>query len=229
MDGATLVTTVCTDFLNVGGTDYLNAARRLRVLRAGQRAVDQLWGRTNWPFKRTSSTVAITSGAYEGDLPANYLAFGQHGGVFLPNNEGHVDWAPAGEIERLIQQTPQTGNPRVYHVIGQNTSGVKQLRVWPAPDANMSLTITYDKRSPTLTDAAAPSGLEEIPAQWHYPVVYEWVCLLLMRKQGDSRSGSEQLGLVERAVAEMMKAERPAQEAALYLPSYGDGYGSMDG
>jgi hypothetical protein len=223
VDGATAITTVGTDFLNVGGT--ISTAQRARILRAYQRFSDRLWGAYGWSFKFKTGTVSITAGLYTCNLPTDFLSFGKQGSVSVTSPAvSSMEWAPETDIGPAINVRPWLGVPRAYTLSGESAAGVRVMKVYPAPSVDTTLTITYVRRSPTIVDSTAPSGMEEWPEQYHMSVLYEGACTLLMRTQGDRRSGGEQRSVLAENIQDMWKNERVGQESSLYLPSYGAGF-----
>ena len=223
MDGKTLIDEVLRDHHGIDPDDAEYTAARLRTKKNGQRAVTKCWTFKNWVFRYVpAGTVTITANTYSKVLPLDFNSIGKHGSVVVPSLRRELDWMPFGSILRMINGDPKTDTPDHYSIGKIEQSGVdigkQSILVYPSPSDNTALVFPYERLAPTLLDAVAPSGLEEIPANYH-EVVKEGAIAYEMRDDGDMRF-AEQYGLFRTGLIEMARDLVPGIEAPKNWPVY---------
>lgn len=111
-----------------------------------------------------------------------------------------------------------TGNPRVYFMLGKDSSDVWQVGLWPIPDSVINLYVEYIK---AVTDLSSDSDTSIIPAKWHTNVLLKgalWQGLMFL---GDTRAKQARdefyLG-----IAEMKNQNQPSKRNHRVMQSVDD-------
>lgn len=221
MDGATLISDVLRDLHGIDATDKEYAPARLRTQRNGQRALTFTWGFKLWPFRYVEAgSAVILANKYSAALPSDFLSFGSDGSVTIPALKRQLDWLPLREVLLRINGDPRTDDPVVYAEGTEDASGIRKLFVYPGCSVDRTHVFPYIRRAPTLTDTLTPpTGLEEIPVDYHETVIYEGALYYEMRDTGDGRTQEQKAEFMHNLVA-MARDIVPGLEAPLKWPVY---------
>jgi len=94
----------------------------------------------------------------------------------------------SAENFRLWQPDPtSTGTPKLYYMLGKDSSDVWQMGLFPIPDAVINLYVEYIKAA---TDLSADSDISVIPAKWHTNVLLKGAIWQGFDFLGDSRAST---------------------------------------
>lgn len=123
-----------------------------------------LWSLEEWPFKKATDAVTVTSGSQVlGSLPTDLktaFAIFRDDGVPLARIRDHNDF-----FERYVTQTPAvTGTPEAFTTFGTS------ILVGPTPNVTSSAyTLLYEKE---VTLLSGDSDLPAFPAGSHFALVH---------------------------------------------------------
>ncbi len=99
------------------------------------------------------------------------------------------------------------GPPRLYFMLGKDSSDIWQVGLWPIPDSVLNLYIEYIKAA---TDLSADGDISIIPAKWHTSVLLKGAIWQGMGFLGDSRAGSARDEFLL-GIEEMKKQNQPSR------------------
>ena len=78
-----------------------------------------------------------------------------------------------------------TGPPKLFFMLGKDSSDVWQLGLWPIPDTEINLYVEYLKAG---TDLSSDSDTSIIPAKWHTSVLLKGAIWQGLEWSGDTRA-----------------------------------------
>ena len=229
MDTKTLIDDVIAYHELQAVADGDNASLRAQILRNAQRGLQDIElppeGAWPWVHRVKGGTLTLTSSG-DVDLPADFQDFGHYGSVFAQVGGGAsdkpVDIMPLHSVLTVRRQNLSGYTyPLLCAVNGFNsTTKRKVLTAVPAPPANVTLLITYDRAVPTLVDQVDPgSGLDLVPLELHQ-VIYEGTVMRQMSDKGDIRGDTSQAAKYKAALKAAKEANNPMRGQALVMPSY---------
>lgn len=214
MDTDSFIDEVMEDFLEISSSDGTYTSQRTRVLRATQRAVEQLWNYDSWDFKKKiGASATLTQGTYSVATPARFHQVGDNGVVWL-GEEYEISRADPLWVHRIRRSNgTATGKPQFYCIDGQDSTTLRPLIVFDiTADANYTINLDHERTRPTLVDSSsAGNGLEEVPDEHARSVLRPMVEELLASASGDGRITTE-LGPRARALLADMKSKRNQQK-----------------
>lgn len=203
---------------NVSATDADNATRRLRLLQYAQEVFENVWNYREWRFKLTSANVTVLAGGQNVVVPANFLDFGEQGGVY--DSIGR----------KLVEKTPQqilewrelgigAGSPSYTWAIFDYdaTTGQALFQIQTPVTSNTTFKLWYNRLAPTLGDSTTPSisNLHFIPAQYHNSVLLNGVAAKARKIKGDTRDWEN---AYQRGLVDMVVRERSHKTALQQMP-----------
>jgi hypothetical protein len=109
-----------------------------------------------WSFLRPFTTLSVTSGTADYDLPDDFARF--IGSIHYPEGENrrHIVIVPAPDILEYRSGVERTGAPRYAAERWKSSTGStgqrKECLVWPEPDQAWTLTYQYEAYQGPLTD-----------------------------------------------------------------------------
>lgn len=219
-DTDALIDYILEKHFNVSSSDANASPKRARILGAAQRALDEICAEDDWLFSYKTSTVSISSGANTGDLPADFMEFGEVGGIFEDNTD--VQWGegrPVDVYSGVIQGL--TGDSEeLASNFGWNTSnGRRTIRTRGNVGAATTLTILYRATTPALTDqtGTTTSGLYFLPASYHYPVLLPKILMFLDIDHGDINRTEEDY---KRGLSAMRRRERARKTSPQFIQPF---------
>ncbi len=222
MTGKDLIDDLLRDLHGIDPADGENAAARTRAQRNAQRALTYVWGFKLWPFRYVAagSAVILSGAPYSVALPSDFMSFGSDGSVVLPELKRQLDWLPLREVLLRINGDPRTDEPAVYSEGTETAAGVRKLFVYPGTNADRTVVFPYVRKAPTVVDSATPpTGLEEIPVDYHETVIKEGTIYYEMRDIGDLRTTDQKQEFMRNLIG-MARDLVPGLEAPLKWPVY---------
>lgn len=109
----------------------------------------------------------------------------------------------------------QTGTPRVFMMVGKNSSDVWQFRLWPNPDTVINMYIDYLQ---IVTDLSGDTDTSIIPVKWHTNVLLEGAKWQGYNFLDDTRSETAKQSFYD-MVKEMKQHELPSTSLHRVLQS----------
>ena len=221
MTGAQIIDALIQNFLDIGQATANDTAFRSRCLFHVQRAVDELWTFRPWPMKATPSVNVTIATTGIGNLPTDFGGPGYILTVNNPDGKYKLEWMnPKKLFDLRERETGTDSRPHWYTLADENqTSGLQQIHVHKKPRATLTLHIGYELQSPQIADAAAPSGMEFIPIQYHSTVIFEGAKAYLMEDEGDARAPMVRARF-RRFMMEMWAQEKQTSHTSRRSPRY---------
>lgn len=177
-------------------TDSNNSTRRTLGLDMLQETVEEFCAymddRADW--LQTLTTLTLAQGTSAIELPSTFLKMGEAGRVILrysaDDRRELIPLTPHEVIELQEKNGSSTGIPEFYYVGLLDTSDyVPEINVDIKADAAYTLAVYYQRTPPTLTDVnSSSSGLQFIPAEYHYSVLLKGLIAKGARLLGDIRA-----------------------------------------
>ncbi len=209
---ATLIDNTINYVDNLDTTQGTHTRARARYLLYAQDAVNDIWMRRAWTFRKagTNGTVSISAAARSGALPVDFMAIGRDGRVIRDGIP--LDWIPPGEMQIIQENGSASALPEVYSIYGMDTTTTSDLARFliQVPVAGSAYTLEihgYTKTPPTLADALTDSGLETIPNMYARIAVQAYV-----RARGFEDKKDERFKIwddkYEAAIREMVKMDK---------------------
>jgi hypothetical protein len=220
-DTDTLIDTVLEKYMGVSASDSNATAKRARILQNAQEALDEIWIFADWLFSYKTGTVSFTAASDSGDLPADFMEFGEVGGIM--NNDTDTQFGEVrpidayfGVIRGLAGEEEEVVSP-----YGLNTStGRRTLRLRGNASANTTITILYRFTAPTLVDTTSTtSNLWQLPSSYHSTVLLPKLLKKLDIAHGDINRTEEDYKF---NLQQMLRRERARKTVPQRLPSFND-------
>jgi hypothetical protein len=199
------VATFFDNFVSYGyeTDDELTDDRKLEAL---NEAYWDVCSRASWPFLEASATITYDGddnvGAQPSDIGTVTTVVRSDGAILEP-------WRRDDFLENYGSVLTQTGLPGLYYMEAQ------QLKVWPIPPANASITVQYLKFPAALQEIDA-EGTILIPARYHRGVLLKGALVELAILQDDPDTAQVYKAEFEEAIARMAndllvpQVQRPA-------------------
>lgn len=206
---------------NVSTIDGDYARRRQRHLEYLIEEANYLYTAREWKWRRTSTTVTISSGTGFADLPTDFQSIGRQSLVTNTANGKVLRWASEDEL-RAEKDIPghTTGDPDVYSIYDQSTDFEYRIQTVTVSQ-NVTLLVPYNKALPVL-DEDASSGLNNIkciPEHYHQTVL-----IPALRSLADFSTGKNDWQAHERqrerGLRLMIRQERLPQDTMGQFPSF---------
>lgn len=223
-DTDALIDTALDYYVNVGSGDADNTTLRARVLQFAQEALDEIWISGDYVFSYTTASVTIAAGESSGELPEDFLEFGEVGGIW-DDSDG-----ASGEQMRELRPVEaygaivagESGEGRgVVAQFGLSSDNHRRTLYLPGEATNQqTIEILYRKIAPTLVDTTTDvdSNLLQLPRAYHNTVLFPRVIAKILKSLGDARwrdaEADYRLGL-----GKMAARERHRKTTVQRLPS----------
>jgi hypothetical protein len=204
---------------NVSPTDAAYADRESRVNEWLVEVSNDLWIRRAWPWRRTSTSLTVTSALAYKELPLTFGTLGHSGGVYLTSTGERME--PVSEQELMeLRRAPagSTSTPDVYSIFGYTDggAGTSQQRLQLPPLAgNVDVVVDYEVSAPADITAA----LTVWPAQYHQSVLIPFVRGKALDSKGDGR-GEKWTAAGEKAYLRMAIDQRKRKESPRVMRSF---------
>lgn len=176
-------------------TDANSTSLRAASLDRLQEATEEFWQEMDGSDFQYSRDVSIstTAGQSYVDCPSNFAKFGTSGRLYLrysADDRRELTPITPHELFELQEKNGSTrAVPEYYCVLLQNGSDyIPQVHFDCLADAAYTLAFYYMKVPPTLSDVnSSSSGLQYIPAEFHWSVLYKGLLAKGARDTGDQR------------------------------------------
>lgn len=189
---------------------------RARVLDNEQDACNVLLTFRDWTFRYVEDTLVIPANATTVELPTQWANEGRQGGVWATNPEYQVMWRRLGDLIDMVNRDPNArGLPQFYSV-----EGLRNLRVFPAPSADMTVNLAFKVNAILCEDDVAGEGCLIFPEMWRRSVLYEMVVEREMQDKGELDSLTIQQGKIRTALYNMTCDEQQGQPEDRRVPHY---------
>lgn len=181
MTSGELISSVLDFYVNQGGRDALEAAKRRKAEFHLQSLANKAWGKAPWHWKRTTnSAISLPAdGLGTFSFPTNYLGIGTRGSLYISGQRREIRYRPADVIARNREINGDTGVPSFYGMSGQSARGVKTGQVYPINSSALTLILeNYDRTPPVIVDRPiAPTLTSTVggtmgAGTWRYRVTY---------------------------------------------------------
>jgi hypothetical protein len=206
----TLIDTVLLRTENQSSTDAANSPRRTRILEWAQQAVDELWNLRPWAWTLSSTSLTVT--ASSASLPSDFQEIGPEGGAWQTSgvsNPHRLEEVSPQVVEELQNSSQSISLHRVFAVYGVADTVATQLFQVAPCSGSTTFGVTYKTLAPTLSDVdSTSSGLQYIPASYHYSVILPAVQAFSARSKGHARQEQSYTAAKNRGVQDMISREQ---------------------
>ncbi len=217
-DTDTIIDTAIDHYDQVSSSDSDNTNRRARWLQWFQEALDEIWISGDWTFSYTTGTVTVSSSTDSGDLPADFMEFGEVGGIFdNTTTEQMSEIRPVEAYSGVITSSSGENQGGISNY-GQNSSTQRRTLHLPGnAGSSQTIKILYRKVAPTLVDTTgSTSNLWQLPVAYHNTVLLPLATSKGRDSHGDSRQFQQEF---LRGLGSMIRRERHRKTTVQRLPS----------
>lgn len=152
------LTTIITEGLELGGNPGLSSGSN-RALQFLKFLLRHLFTTYDWEFLKTTASAAANAGDYSivsTAIPSDYRAIAQLSVDTEPDPMVQIPWE---RIERLRANQSALVDGKPTHFSVRETSGTRQILVWPKPVSRYTFAMLYY----SLPDTSAYTGATENP------------------------------------------------------------------
>lgn len=200
--------------LDVDADDADYEAWTDRALSYAQTTVNELWGYSDWTWRRDSGPVGIAAGDGSGLMSDRFLSLGDQGQIYVDGQRRPpLCYMNPADLHRKVEEEAQVGDFTEFYTFDGAVGGVVLIHIYPINQNDITLNVkSYQRRRPDLT-YDNPGGLDEIPADLYEILLFGLEDLLAMNG-GDGRS-LEQLSPRFRKALNQAKANEVPGHSAL--------------
>jgi hypothetical protein len=211
---------------NVAAIDAENTDRRQRHLEYLIEVASDIYFERDWPWRRQSVTLTLSSGVLYSDLPADFDSIGPQQGVFDHATGEPLDFATEAEIIAMRSLAGDgSGCLTHYGIFGTATTDFEKRIQFNANSGGIVVDVYYQKIMATLDDSTGTANLAAVvPSKYHQNVVIPGVRALARHSVGDGRY-QDYLDQKARGVALMVKNEKLGREMPRRMPSFFGAFG----
>lgn len=204
---------------NTGASDADNTTRRARWLAFTQQALDEIWISGDYVFSYITGTVSFSAATDSADLPADFMEFGEVGGIWNSSTTDQLEQVrPIEAYSGVVAGRAGEGEAQVSDY-GLNASTMRRVLHLPGNAGSaQTIKILYRKVAPTLVDTTtdATSNLWQLPLAYQNTVLMPLVVSKIRSSLGDSRQFLDQYLA---GLSAMAKRERARKTTTQRLPS----------
>lgn len=208
-------------YVNIGSGDADNSTNRARCLQFSQEAMDEIWFSGDYLFSYITASVTITAAGSAGDLPADFMEFGEVGGIFDDAlDEQMQEIRPVEAYGAVISGVGGEGQGLVSQFGLNATTHARTLQMPGNVVTAQTIKILYRKVAPTLVDTSTDvdSNLLQLPRAYHNTVLLPRAVSKILKSLGDMRWKDSQAEY-ERGLGRMAIVERHRKTSVQKLPS----------
>lgn len=182
-----------------------------------------LWSLRDFTFRYLEvNPFAVAAGENDVDLPDEWVNEGKQGGIWrLDGTLGRVRWRPLHIVTASLRTRPdETGDPAIYSI-----SGLRKLRMFPAPAADTNLAILMLRSMPALI---AEPDTDEVDGALTFSeqarlAIYRGAAAEESRRKGNIAEYGLWTRRFDAAVFDLCCNEQQGQPEPGFLPRYAGG------
>jgi hypothetical protein len=217
-DTDTLIDTLLEKYDQISSSDTDNTARRARYLQFAQNALDEIWISGDYSFTYKTGTVSFTAAGDTADLPADFMEFGEVGGIFNDSTDTQLGEVRPVEAYSGVISSLSGENEDVVAVYGQNTStGRQTIKFMGNAVVTTTINLLYRYCAPTLADTTGTnSNLWQLPLAFHNPVLLPKILTQISDSHGGLKDYEREY---QRGLAFMARRTRSRKTVTQQLPN----------
>lgn len=198
---------------------------RAKGVRNLQNAVNYLWHHRDWDWSMDNGTVVVAANA-ELVLPTNVQWLAKEGGIWIstPAQRPPLSWIPFHRYLDLLKARGKSGEP-VYYTKANQVTGqaeTQYILLYPTNDQSRTFSWAGKVRAPrAVDDEGSDDEIWQIPQAWRETVLYELLVYYEMKDTANIQSRTDQLGVVQMHLENMIIEERPGRNTAHHLAPFG--------